>query len=229
MAHDGPEFLAPGHRRFLRAFDPCVREVLTSEVMTDFHGVFPYLVSPIDASGRIRTEVLARLCDDLIASRRARPDAARLDRRVRLSQCRATHGGGGDHDRGREAPRARGCRRGLDLDGGCGGAGEGVSKARRRRHPRDPGSVFPACAMPVSKPISAPLPMPSTFPSSSTPIRNSSAPISRSTSSSVSPRIRASATSRMPPPIPAGCSRSSIAAATTSKCSRPPPIFRPPS
>src|SRR5256885_4571060 len=36
--------------------------------MTDFHGVFPYLVSPIDASGRIRTEVLARLCDDLIAS-----------------------------------------------------------------------------------------------------------------------------------------------------------------
>src|SRR5438445_2948861 len=34
--------------------------------MTDFHGVFPYLVSPIDASGRIRNEVLARLCDDLI-------------------------------------------------------------------------------------------------------------------------------------------------------------------
>ena len=31
-----------------------------------FHGVFPYLVSPIDASGRILTEVLARLCDDLI-------------------------------------------------------------------------------------------------------------------------------------------------------------------
>jgi 4-hydroxy-tetrahydrodipicolinate synthase len=34
--------------------------------MTDFHGVFPYLVSPIDASGQIRTEVLGRLCDDLI-------------------------------------------------------------------------------------------------------------------------------------------------------------------
>src|SRR3954467_2755872 len=34
--------------------------------MADFHGVFPYLVSPIDASGRIRTEVLRRLCDDLI-------------------------------------------------------------------------------------------------------------------------------------------------------------------
>src|ERR1700693_4864894 len=36
--------------------------------MTDFHGVFPYLVSPVDASGQIRSGVLARLCDDLIAS-----------------------------------------------------------------------------------------------------------------------------------------------------------------
>ena len=36
--------------------------------MTDFHGVFPYLVSPTDASGHIRTDVLARLCDDLIES-----------------------------------------------------------------------------------------------------------------------------------------------------------------
>lgn len=34
--------------------------------MADFQGVFPYLVSPIDPSGNIRTEVLARLCDDLI-------------------------------------------------------------------------------------------------------------------------------------------------------------------
>jgi 4-hydroxy-tetrahydrodipicolinate synthase len=34
--------------------------------MADFHGVFPYLVSPIDASGNIRESVLARLCDDLI-------------------------------------------------------------------------------------------------------------------------------------------------------------------
>ena len=36
--------------------------------MRDFHGVFPYLVSPIDASGKIREAVLARLCDDLIKS-----------------------------------------------------------------------------------------------------------------------------------------------------------------
>ncbi|HWH77323.1 MAG TPA: dihydrodipicolinate synthase family protein [Candidatus Binatus sp.] len=32
----------------------------------DFHGVFPYLVSPIDAAGEVKAEVLARLCDDLI-------------------------------------------------------------------------------------------------------------------------------------------------------------------
>ena len=34
--------------------------------MPDLHGVFPYLVSPVDASGQIRAEVLGRLCDDLI-------------------------------------------------------------------------------------------------------------------------------------------------------------------
>jgi dihydrodipicolinate synthase/N-acetylneuraminate lyase len=31
-----------------------------------FEGVFPYLVSPIDASGDVNSEVLARLCTDLI-------------------------------------------------------------------------------------------------------------------------------------------------------------------
>lgn len=35
----------------------------------DFHGVFPYLVSPIDASGEVKADVLARLCDDLIRAR----------------------------------------------------------------------------------------------------------------------------------------------------------------
>ncbi|RDV03718.1 dihydrodipicolinate synthase family protein [Undibacter mobilis] len=34
--------------------------------MTKFHGVYPYLVSPIDAEGNIKTSVLAKLCDDLI-------------------------------------------------------------------------------------------------------------------------------------------------------------------
>jgi dihydrodipicolinate synthase/N-acetylneuraminate lyase len=33
-----------------------------------FHGVFPYLVSPVSASGEILGEVLERLCDDLIAA-----------------------------------------------------------------------------------------------------------------------------------------------------------------
>jgi 4-hydroxy-tetrahydrodipicolinate synthase len=38
--------------------------------MTDasFRGVFPYLVSPIRADGEVDGEVLARLCDDLIAA-----------------------------------------------------------------------------------------------------------------------------------------------------------------
>ncbi|MCK1615207.1 dihydrodipicolinate synthase family protein [Bradyrhizobium sp. 159] len=36
--------------------------------MSEFHGVFPYLVSPVDAGGTVRTEVLGKLCDDLIAA-----------------------------------------------------------------------------------------------------------------------------------------------------------------
>jgi len=37
-------------------------------VMTDWHGVFPYLVSPMDASGRVLTDVLGRLVTDLIGA-----------------------------------------------------------------------------------------------------------------------------------------------------------------
>ncbi len=33
-----------------------------------FHGVFPYLVSPVDSCGTVRAEVLGRLCDDLISA-----------------------------------------------------------------------------------------------------------------------------------------------------------------
>jgi 4-hydroxy-tetrahydrodipicolinate synthase len=32
----------------------------------NFHGVFPYLVSPIDSSGDVKADVLRRLCEDLI-------------------------------------------------------------------------------------------------------------------------------------------------------------------
>jgi 4-hydroxy-tetrahydrodipicolinate synthase len=37
-----------------------------ASAMPDLHGVFPYLVSPVDADGTVRTNVLGRLCDDLI-------------------------------------------------------------------------------------------------------------------------------------------------------------------
>ena len=36
--------------------------------MLPFHGVFPYLVSPIDHDGRVKTDVLAHLVDDLVAA-----------------------------------------------------------------------------------------------------------------------------------------------------------------
>jgi 4-hydroxy-tetrahydrodipicolinate synthase len=42
------------------------RPAISAAIMADFHGVFPYLVSPIDASGKIREAVLAQLCDYLI-------------------------------------------------------------------------------------------------------------------------------------------------------------------
>src|ERR1700677_1192343 len=36
--------------------------------MTSFRGVFPYLISPVEPDGRIKTGVLQRLCDDLIGA-----------------------------------------------------------------------------------------------------------------------------------------------------------------
>src|SRR5580658_6602548 len=36
--------------------------------MTDLHGVFPYLVSPVDADSRVKSDVLGQLADDLIAA-----------------------------------------------------------------------------------------------------------------------------------------------------------------
>lgn len=37
-----------------------------SDLPTDLHGVFPYLVSPTAPDGRIKTDVLGKLCDDMI-------------------------------------------------------------------------------------------------------------------------------------------------------------------
>jgi 4-hydroxy-tetrahydrodipicolinate synthase len=39
-----------------------------SNLPTDLHGVFPYLVTPIDTAGRIKADVLGRLVGDLIAA-----------------------------------------------------------------------------------------------------------------------------------------------------------------
>ncbi|MGI8527128.1 MAG: dihydrodipicolinate synthase family protein [Pseudolabrys sp.] len=65
--------------------------------MSDFYGVFPYLVSPIDSSGRILTDVLAKLGDDLIKAGvhgltplGSTGEFAYLDRKQRRAVVRAT-------------------------------------------------------------------------------------------------------------------------------------------
>src|SRR5258708_3526866 len=48
---------------------PFVPEATPTKLrMSDFHGVFPYLVSPVDSAGRVKTQVLARLADDLVTA-----------------------------------------------------------------------------------------------------------------------------------------------------------------
>jgi 4-hydroxy-tetrahydrodipicolinate synthase len=65
--------------------------------MNQFHGVFPYLVSPVDTAGQIRTDVLGRLCDDLIKSGvhgltplGSTGEFAYLDRQQRTAVAQAT-------------------------------------------------------------------------------------------------------------------------------------------
>jgi 4-hydroxy-tetrahydrodipicolinate synthase len=65
--------------------------------MADFHGVFPYLVSPINSSGRVQTDVLGRQCGDLIAAGvhgltplGSTGEFAYLDRAQRTAVVRAT-------------------------------------------------------------------------------------------------------------------------------------------
>jgi 4-hydroxy-tetrahydrodipicolinate synthase len=65
--------------------------------MSDFHGVFPYLVSPIDSAGRIKADVLGRLCDDLIKAGvhgltplGSTGEFAYLDRAQRMTVVQAT-------------------------------------------------------------------------------------------------------------------------------------------
>ena len=105
---------------------------------------FPIWFRPSMPPARSARDVLGRLCDDLIKSGvhgltplGSTGEFAYLNHAQRTAVVQTTI-------EAAERPRAGGRRRRLDLDGGCGGAGEGVSKARRRRHPGDPGSVFPA-------------------------------------------------------------------------------------
>jgi 4-hydroxy-tetrahydrodipicolinate synthase len=50
----------------MKAGSPADGRRAKGDRMSEFHGVFPYLVSPIDAGGRIKTDVLGRLASDLI-------------------------------------------------------------------------------------------------------------------------------------------------------------------
>ncbi len=83
--------------------------------MADFHGVFPYLVSPVDASGRIRTEVLGRLCDDLIkAGVHGLTPLGSTGEFAYLNQRRSAQRSCRPPSKPRERPRAGGRRRRLD-------------------------------------------------------------------------------------------------------------------
>ncbi len=57
-----PKFATGGAAKIERTSDSKGHQV------TEFRGVFPYLVSPVDPSGRVLSDVLARLCDDLIVA-----------------------------------------------------------------------------------------------------------------------------------------------------------------
>jgi len=52
----------------MAAASPADRRRAIDARMTDFHGVFPYLVSPVDGDGHIRTDVLGALVSHLIKS-----------------------------------------------------------------------------------------------------------------------------------------------------------------
>jgi 4-hydroxy-tetrahydrodipicolinate synthase len=65
--------------------------------MSDFHGVFPYLVSPVSVDGSIKTDVLGKLCNDLIGAGihgltplGSTGEFAYLDRAQRTSVVKAT-------------------------------------------------------------------------------------------------------------------------------------------
>src|SRR6202000_1090508 len=65
-ARQAPDFLNRGG--WTIADDDRETICIHKSLMTDFRGVFPYLVSPVDMDGTVRRDVLGRLCDDLVKS-----------------------------------------------------------------------------------------------------------------------------------------------------------------
>jgi 4-hydroxy-tetrahydrodipicolinate synthase len=173
--------------------------------MSDFHGVFPYLVSPVDSTGRVNSEVLARLASDLVAAGvhgltplGSTGEFAYLDRAQRAAVVAATI----------EAAAGR-----VPVVAGVASTSTADAIAQAQHYQRlgatgilaileayfplrdtQVESYFRAIADVVDIPVVL--------------YTSSSAATSPSTSSPASRRIRASATSRTPPTTPAACSRS---------------------
>ena len=96
--------------------------------MPDLHGVFPYLVSPIDAAGRIKTDVLGKLCDDLIkAGVHGLTPLGSTGEFAYLDNEQRSRGGADDHRGGAKA-RAGDRRRRRDRHRRRGGAGENYQR-----------------------------------------------------------------------------------------------------
>src|ERR1700681_2822104 len=110
--------------------------------MADFHGVFPYLLSPVDADGKVRIDVLGRLCDDLIKSGvhgltplGSTGEFAYLNNAQRMAVVQTAI----EAAKGR-VPVVAGVVSTSTSDAVA--QARAYQKARGRRHPRDPGSVF---------------------------------------------------------------------------------------
>ena len=197
--------------------------------MTDFTASFPISsppsISPARSARRSAGEAVRRSH----CSRRARADTAQLDRRIRLPQCRTA-------PRPWSRPPSR--RRNVAVPVIAGvvstSTADAVAQAKAYQKLGADGilaileAYFPLCPMRCR----------GLFPRHCRCGRYSRRDLHQSAIPALgldARRHRASRhapahrLSRTPPPTPAGCSRSSIAAATISKCSPPPRTFPPPS
>jgi 4-hydroxy-tetrahydrodipicolinate synthase len=194
--------------------------------MPDFHGVFPYLVSPVDADGRVRDRVLGRLCEDLIASGvhgltplGSTGEFAYLNNAQRSDIVQATI----ESARGR-VPVVAGVASTSTWDAVAQAksyqklGADGILAILEAYFPLTDAQVesyFRSVADAVDIPV----------------VIYTNPQFQRSDLSLDCMRgfrpIRAFNTSRTHPPIPDACCRSSIAAAAQSPCSRLPPTSRP--